>query len=73
MDGGAWCVTVHGVAKSWARLRDLTFTFTLSRKTASPSLSGPRWAVGFVFLEVPTPKHPLPHTSLLLLLLLLSH
>ena len=28
MDGGAWWATVHGVAKSWTRLSD--FTFTLS-------------------------------------------
>ena len=27
MDGGAWWVTVHGVAKSWTRLSDLTFPF----------------------------------------------
>ena len=27
MDGGAWWAAVHGVAKSWARLRDFTFTF----------------------------------------------
>ena len=27
MDGGAWLATVHGVAKSRARLSDLTFTF----------------------------------------------
>ena len=27
MDGGAWWAAVHGVAKSQARLRDLTFTF----------------------------------------------
>ena len=26
MDGGAWWVTVHGVAKSWTRLSDFTFT-----------------------------------------------
>jgi len=26
MDGGAWWATVHGVAKSWTRLRDFTFT-----------------------------------------------
>ena len=25
MDGGAWWATVHGVAKSWARLSDFTF------------------------------------------------
>ena len=24
MDGGAWLATVHGVAKSWTRLSDLT-------------------------------------------------
>ena len=27
MDGGALRATVHGVAKSWTRLSDLTFTF----------------------------------------------
>ena len=27
MDGGAWEAAVHGVAKSWARLNDFTFTF----------------------------------------------
>ena len=26
-DGGAWWAEVHGVAKSWARLSDFTFTF----------------------------------------------
>ena len=26
-DGGAWWAAVHGVAKSWAQLRDFTFTF----------------------------------------------
>ena len=25
MDGGAWQATVHGVAKSWTRLRDFTY------------------------------------------------
>ena len=28
-DGEAWWATVHGVAKSWTRLNDFTFTFTL--------------------------------------------
>ena len=28
--GGAWWATVHGVAKSWTRLSDLTFNFQLS-------------------------------------------
>ena len=27
MDGGAWWAAVHGVAKSWTRLSNLTFTF----------------------------------------------
>ena len=27
MDGGAWWAAVHGVAKSWERLSDFTFTF----------------------------------------------
>ena len=27
MDGGAWWATVHGVAKSWTRLINFTFTF----------------------------------------------
>ena len=27
MDGGAWCVAAHGVARSWTRLSDFTFTF----------------------------------------------
>ena len=27
MNGGAWWATVHGVAKSWTRLSDFTFTF----------------------------------------------
>ena len=27
MDRGAWQSAVHGVAKSWTRLRDFTFTF----------------------------------------------
>ena len=30
MDEGAWQVTVHGVAKSWAQLSDFTFTCSLS-------------------------------------------
>ena len=27
IDGGAWCATVHGVAKSRTRLSDFIFTF----------------------------------------------
>ena len=28
MDRGAWYATFHGVAKSWTRLSNFTFTFT---------------------------------------------
>ena len=27
MDGGTWQAAVHGVARSWTRLSDFTFTF----------------------------------------------
>ena len=30
IDGGAWWAAVHGVAKSWTRLSDFTFTFHFS-------------------------------------------
>ena len=35
MDGGAWWATVHGVAKSWTWLSDLTSFFVLSLSPAS--------------------------------------
>ena len=40
MDGGAWWAAVHGVVKSWTRLRDFTFTFhflTLEKEMATHS------------------------------------
>ena len=40
MDGGAWWAAVHGVAKSWTRLRDFTSTFhfhALEKEMATPS------------------------------------
>ena len=40
MDGGAWWTAVHGVAKSWTRLSDFTFTFpfhALEREMATHS------------------------------------
>ena len=39
MDRGAWWATVHGVAKSWTRLSDYTFTFkgTVRKEEAVPT------------------------------------
>ena len=45
MDGGAWQAAVHGVAKSWTRLSDFTFTFhfhALEKEMATHS-SVPAW------------------------------
>ena len=40
MDGGAWWAAAHGVAKSWTRLSDFTYTFhfpTLEKAMATRS------------------------------------
>ena len=47
MDGGAWWATVHGVAKSWTRLSDFTFTFHF-QETAG---TGILWLF-FFFLKI---------------------
>ena len=39
MDGGVWQATVHGVAKSWTRLRDVTLTFITFPASGSFSMS----------------------------------
>ena len=42
MDGGAWWAAVHGVAESWTRLSDFTFTFhfhALEKEMATHSCS----------------------------------
>ena len=47
MDGGAWWAAVHGVAKSWTRLSDFTFTFhfhALEKEMATHS-SIPAWEI----------------------------
>ena len=36
MDGGAWWATVHGIAKSWTRLSDFTFTFKYTYNIVAP-------------------------------------
>ena len=41
MDAGAWWAAVHGVAKSWTQLSDLTFTFhfhALEKEMATHSI-----------------------------------
>ena len=49
MEGGAWWAAVHGVAKSWARLKRLHFHFSLSciaegngNSLQCPCLANPR-------------------------------
>ena len=49
MNGGAWKAAVHGVAKSWTRLSDFTFTFhfhALEKEMATwnPRDGGAWWA-----------------------------
>ena len=47
MDGGAWWVAVHGVAKSQTRLSDLTFTFHFHamEKEMAPHFSVLAWRI----------------------------
>ena len=47
MDGGAWKSAVHGVAKSWTRLSDFTFTFHFHalEKAMAPHSSTLAWKI----------------------------
>ena len=53
MDGGAWWTAAHGVAKSWTRLSDFTFTFHfhalemrgVTRSHGCAGTGGPRGAI----------------------------
>ena len=40
MDREAWYAAIYGVAKSWTRLSDITFTFITFRASGSFSMSG---------------------------------
>ena len=45
MDGGIWWAAVYGVAKSWTRLSDFTFTFhfhALEKEMAPTPVENPR-------------------------------
>ena len=46
-DGGAWWAAVHGVAKSWTRLSDFTFTFHFHalEKEMAPHSSVLAWRI----------------------------
>ena len=46
MDGRAWWAAVHGVAKSWTQLSDLTFTFHFHalEKEMAPHSSALAWS-----------------------------
>ena len=47
MDGGAWWAVVHGVVKSWTRLRDFSFTFHFHAldKEMAPHSSTLAWKI----------------------------
>ena len=47
MDGGAWWAAVYGVARSWTRLRDFTFTshFHVLEKEMSTHSSVLAWRI----------------------------
>ena len=50
MDGRAWWAAVHGVAKSWTRLSDFTFTFhfhALEKEMAAHSSVLPQESQGW--------------------------
>ena len=69
MDGGAWWaavhgVAVHGVAKSWTRLRDFTFTFHFRalEKEMATSSSVLAWRIPWT--EEPVGLQSQSHTQL---------
>ena len=45
MDGGAWWAAVHGVAKSWTRLSDFTFTLHALEKEMATHSSVLAWRI----------------------------
>ena len=45
MDGGAWQAEVHGVAKSWTQLSDITFRFHALEKEMATHSSVLAWRI----------------------------
>ena len=45
MDGGAWKAAVRGVAKSWARVSDFTFTFHALEEEMATHFSVLAWRI----------------------------
>ena len=45
MDRGAWWAAVHGVARSWTRLSDFTFTFHALEKEITTHSSVLAWRI----------------------------
>ena len=84
MDGGAWQAAVHGVAKSWIRLSDFTFTFyfhALEKEMAThssvlawriPGNGGAWWAVVCEITQNRTRLKRLSSSSSSLLLIMLK-
>ena len=55
MGGGAWWAAVHGVARSWTRLSDFSFTFhfpSLQWKVKPCSAVGPRVSAAVLHAEL---------------------
>ena len=65
MDRGAWWATVHGVAKSRARLSNFTFTFIVTLQCCVRIYSSAKWiscrdtCVASLLDFAPSPPHPI--------------
>ena len=76
MGGGTWWAAVHGVAKSWTRLSDFTFTFhfhALEKEMAThssvlawriPGIGEPGWAAAYGVTQSQTRLKQLSSSSI---------
>ena len=68
MDRGAWCATIHGVAKSWTRLSNFTFSLFWRHLSGVRGTSLPPIASLLHFvLGGSQREHRVPHRDSLLL------